>query len=153
MDIRRRIILRHGLATVGLVVASGLSPPARAEDAAGWNPALFKATSLEAIAALLGLELRHSADVLVDSPDIAEIGAAVPVALRSTAKGVDLLGIAVPKNPIALVGLFHLEPGALPRVATRIKMAQSSQVYALARTGRTLLFNAKAVKVTVGGCG
>lgn len=154
MDTQRRIALRRGVAAAGLITGAGLLPPrSRAANAPGWNPALFKATSLDAIAALLGLELRHSTEVAVDGPDIAEIGAAVPVRIRSTAGGVDLLGIAVPKNPIALVGLFHLQAGALPRVATRIKMAQSSQVYALARSGKTLLFSGKMIKVTVGGCG
>lgn len=154
MNPKRRRLMQRGTAAAGLLACSALLPSASvAADAPGWNDALFKATSLDAIAGLLGLTLRESKAVAIVGPDIAEIGAAVPVGVRSTAAGVDMLGIAVPKNPVALVGLFHLEPGALPKVATRIKMAQSAHVYALARAGNDLLFSKRLIKVTVGGCG
>ena len=156
MNPHRRTILQlsaHAGAT-GLLASSGLLPArALASNAPGWNEALFKATRLEDIARLLGLSLRESQGVGVVGPNIAEIGAAVPVEVQASAAGVDMLGIAVPKNPVALVGLFVLEPGALPKVATRIKMAQSSHVYALARVGKELLFSRTFIKVTVGGCG
>jgi sulfur-oxidizing protein SoxY len=150
MNPQRRHILQLGASAA----ASSLLPAnALGADAPGWKPELFKATTLEDIARQLGLTLRESKAVSVDGPNIAEIGAAVPVEVRASAAGVDMLGIAVPKNPVALVGLFYLEPTALPKIATRIKMAQSSDVYALARSGNTLLFSKKLIKVTVGGCG
>ncbi len=156
MNPHRRTILQRSAhaGAAGLLAGSGLLPAqALATTAPGWNEALFKATRLDDIARLLGLSLRESPGVGVVGPNIAEIGAAVPVEVQASAAGVDMLGIAVPKNPVALVGLFVLEPGALPKVATRIKMAQSSHVYALARAGNTLLFSRTFIKVTVGGCG
>lgn len=152
MDHTRRQLLQFTLG--GIAAATWLrAPPARAANAPGWNPALFKATSLEDLARILGLKPQAGDTVKMDAPDIAEIGAAVPVSVLATAPGVTMLGIAVPKNPVALVGLFHLEAGALPHVATRIKMAQSADVYALAQVGDTLLYGRKMVKVTIGGCG
>lgn len=146
----RRRLLQLGAS----IAASGLLPAtAIGADAPGWNAELFKATRLEDIARLLGLTLRESKEVRVNGPHIAEVGAAVPVEVQASAAGVDMLGIAVPKNPVALVGLFHMESSTLPKVATRIKMAQSSNVYALARVGDTLLYSKKFIKVTVGGCG
>ncbi len=150
MHPHRRQVLQLGAS----VAAFGLLPAhALGADAPGWKPELFKATRLEDIARLLGLTLRESKGVSMTGPNIAEIGAAVPVEVQAKAAGADMLGIAVPKNPFALVGLFYLEPGALPKVATRIKMAQSSDVYALARVGDSLLYSKKFIKVTIGGCG
>lgn len=153
MNEYRRHFVQLGAGAASLVASVWLPSTVWAADAPGWNSALFKATSLDTIAGLLGLTLRASTEVHVLGPDIAEIGAAVPVGVSSTAAGVDMLGLAVPKNPVALVGLFKLKNGALPKVSTRIKMAQSSHVYALVRVGNTLLFSKKMIKVTVGGCG
>lgn len=152
MQTRRRRVLQWGAA--GWL----LGGPLRAADAVAaeqeaWPAALFKATSLASIASGLGLRLQASGAVQVTGPHIAEIGAAVPVGVACSVPGVDMLGLAVPRNPVALVGLFELEPDALAQVDTRIKMAQSSHVYGLARSGGKLLYARRMIKVTVGGCG
>ena len=152
MHARRRTVLQWGTAA-GLVGLGLQAPGAQAYQPDAWPAGLFKATSLRAIADGLGLRLLRSDAVRVTGPNIAEIGAAVPVGVECASPGVDLLGLAVPKNPVALVGLFELEADAEPQVATRIKMAQSSHVYGLARSGGSLLYARKMIKVTVGGCG
>ncbi len=147
---RRRILQILPCSAAGWLLAAGTRPACAAQ---AWPAALFKSTSLEQIAQGLGLRLQASDALQVTGPEIAEIGAAVPVGVSASAPGVDMLGLAVPKNPVALVGLFELEPDALPQVSTRIKMAQSSHVYGLARSGGTLLYARRMIKVTVGGCG
>ena len=58
------------------------------------------------------------------------------------------------KNPSVLVALFNITDGVEPNFATRAKMGQSSDVYAVAvmNDGKTF-FAKKEVKVTLGGCG
>lgn len=155
MPTRRRQVLQWGAAGWLLAAPPGArgGMPAASGMPDAWPQALFQATSLQQIARGLGLHLRPSDAVRVTGPDIAEIGAAVPVGVECRTPGVDLLGLAVPRNPVALAGLFELEADALPQVDTRIKMARSSHVYGLARSGGTLLYARKLIKVTVGGCG
>ncbi|MHB1667575.1 MAG: thiosulfate oxidation carrier protein SoxY [Thiomonas sp.] len=152
---RRQVMqLGAGATVVGLAASAGLLPvTAQAADAPGWDPKLFEAKTLDEIAKVLGATATESTDVSIVGPDIAENGAVVPVGIKSTAAGVSMLGIVVQKNPTALVATFSTKDGAEPNFATRIKMAQTSHVYAVAKAGDKLLFSKKEIKVTLGGCG
>ena len=58
------------------------------------------------------------------------------------------------KNPNALVAIFNVNDAVEPSFATRAKMGQSSDVYAVALTADgKAYFAKKEVKVTLGGCG
>jgi sulfur-oxidizing protein SoxY len=154
MNHSRRQVMQLGAGAAGLAATVGLLPRiAQAADAPGWDPKLFGAKSLDEIASILGVTTSESADVSIVGPDIAENGAVVPVGVKSTAAGVTMVGIVVAKNPTALVAMFNLDDGAQADVAARIKMAQTSDVYAIARVGDKLLFSKKEIKVTLGGCG
>jgi len=59
----------------------------------------------------------------------------------------------VEKNPSALGAIFDIPAGTDANVSTNIKMAQSSNVYALAKVGDKYFYAVKEVKVTLGGCG
>ena len=62
--------------------------------------------------------------------------------------------ILVEKNPAAMIALFNLTDSVEANVATRAKMGQSSDVYAVAiMADGKVLFAKKEVKVTLGGCG
>jgi Predicted secreted protein len=152
---RRQVMqLGAGATVVGLAASAGLLPvTAQAADAPGWDPKLFEAKTLDEVAKIMGATATESTDVSIIGPDIAENGAVVPVGIKSTATGVTMLGIVVQKNPTALVASFNTKDGAEPNVATRIKMAQTSHVYAVAKVGDKLLYNKKEIKVTLGGCG
>jgi sulfur-oxidizing protein SoxY len=65
-----------------------------------------------------------------------------------------LTGILVEKNPNTLAASFDVSDAVESNFSTRVKMGQSSDVYAVAITsdGRAL-FAKKEVKVTLGGCG
>lgn len=152
---RRQVMqLGAGAAAVGLAASAGLVPTiAQAADAPGWNAPLFEAKSFNDVAKILGGTPTESTDVQIIGPDIAENGAVVPVGLKSNAAGTTALAIVVEKNPTSLAAMFNMTDASVPNVATRIKMAQTSNVYAVAKVGDKLLFSKKEIKVTLGGCG
>ena len=96
----------------------------------------------------------ESRDVTLTGPDIAENGAVVPVAAACSAAGVRRIAVLVEKNPNMLAAVFDVNDAIDPAFATRVKMSQSSDVYAVAlmADGR-VLFTKKEIKVTLGGCG
>ena len=78
----------------------------------------------------------------------------VPLVIGTTLPNVKHLLLLVEKNPSALVAKFDVSDAVEPSFSTRAKMAQSSDMYAVALTsdGRAL-YAKKEVKVTLGGCG
>ncbi|AEG92466.1 thiosulfate oxidation carrier protein SoxY [Ramlibacter tataouinensis] len=147
----RRQNMKQTVALVGALASTGLLPlPARA-----FNKKAFEAKSvLDAAKAFGGDTLVESKEVTIQGPDIAENGAVVPLGAATTAAGVKHMLILVEKNPNVLVAMFNVSDAVVPNFATRAKMGQSSDVYALAvmNDGRAL-FAKKEVKVTLGGCG
>jgi sulfur-oxidizing protein SoxY len=96
----------------------------------------------------------ESKDVTLTAPDIAENGAVVPMAAASSLAGVKHLLVLVEKNPNSLVAKFDVSDAVEPSFATRAKMGQTSDVYAVAITkDNKAFFTKKEVKVTLGGCG
>jgi sulfur-oxidizing protein SoxY len=96
----------------------------------------------------------ESKDVTVTGPDIFENGAAVPIGVSTALPGVKRMLVLVEKNPMILSAMFDVTDAVEPSLSTRVKMAQSSNVYAVAmmNDGR-VLFAQREVKVTLGGCG
>jgi sulfur-oxidizing protein SoxY len=92
-------------------------------------------------------------DVVLTAPDISENGAQVQISMASTLPGVRRLLLLVEKNPSVLSAVFEFGDAVEANVTTRVKMGQSSNVYAVAMMadGR-VLFARKDVKVTLGGC-
>ena len=150
--VTRRRVLTRSAEVATLLAAAGLLPaPARA----AWSQAAFEAKSLaDAVKALGGAAPVESKDVTLTGPDIAENGAVVPLACACALPGVKRLLLLVEKNPNTLAALFDIGDAVEASVATRVKMGQSSNVYAIALTtdGRAL-YATKEVKVTLGGCG
>jgi sulfur-oxidizing protein SoxY len=136
----------------GLLAAAGVLPT---EAQAAWNAAAFEAKSTaDAVKAFGGAAPAASSGVTITGPDIAENGAVVPVACAATLPGVTRLMLLVEKNPNVLAAVFDVGDSVEPSFNTRVKMAQSSNVYAVALTGDgKALFAQKEIKVTLGGCG
>jgi sulfur-oxidizing protein SoxY len=152
MDSNRRAMLAHGAKLVGLMAAAGLLPAAAQ---AAWTQSAFEAKSLaDVIRALGGGTLTESREVTLTGPDIAENGAVVPVGCATTLAGVRRMAILVEKNPTVLAAVFDVSDAIDPSFTTRVKMGQSSNVYAVAMMadGR-VLYGVKEIKVTLGGCG
>ena len=57
------------------------------------------------------------------------------------------------KNPNTLAALFFLPSGTESFVTSRIKMAQTSNVYALVKSEGKWFMVVKEIKVALGGCG
>jgi sulfur-oxidizing protein SoxY len=147
----RRKTLKHSAALVGLLASTGLFP----QYALAYNKGAFEAKGLaDAVKALGGSAPTESKDVVIGGPDIAENGAVVPLTASTTLTGVKHMLVLVEKNPAAMVALFNVSDSVEANFATRAKMGQSSDVYAVAimADGRAL-FAKKEVKVTLGGCG
>ncbi len=143
---------RHWLALAAALGSAGLLP-AQAQTA--WNRAAFEAHSLDDVLRALGAARPlASREVQLVAPDIAENGAEVPLAAACTAPGVRRLAFVVDKNPNALAAVFELSDAVEPRIETRVKMGQSSDVFAVAilADGR-VLYTRRDVNVTIGGCG
>ncbi len=152
--ITRREALKHSLAVAGWLAGAGLLPTAAAAQSA-WNPAAFGARTFDSVLDALGASRPTLSDeVLLTIPDLADNGAAVPVGVSTSLPGVQRLALLVEKNPTVLLAVFDITEAIDANVAIRIKMAESSNVYAVAMLadGR-VLYRVKDVKVTLGGCG
>ena len=147
----RRETLKHSAMVAGLLATTGLFP----QYAQAFNKSAFEAKNLaDALKALGAGAPTESKDVTLGGPDIAENGAVVPLTASTKLAGVKQLLILVEKNPSVLIAAFNVTPAVQANFATRAKMGQSSDVYAVAITNDgKALFAKKEVKVTLGGCG
>ena len=148
----RRNALTQSARVACLLVAAGVWPQlARA----AFEAKAFEAKNMaELMAALGGSAPVQSADITVTGPDIAENGAVVPLGASTNLAGVKRMMLLVEKNPSVLAAMFDVTPALEANVSTRVKMGQSSDVYAVAMmSDGKVLFAKKEVKVTLGGCG
>ena len=156
MDDKRRDVLKKGggLTLLALVAAAGWLKPGDA-SAQAWNKGAFEAKTMdEAMKALGGGTPAQSKDVtFVSTPDIAENGAVVPIGVASSLPKTESIAILVEKNPNMLAASFEIPPGTEPSISTRVKMGQSSNVYALVKADGKYYVATKEIKVTLGGCG
>lgn len=154
MDMTRRTVLKGAGATsllLGLMAAGVLKPTAA--HASTWNKAAFEAKEFDA--ALKGLGAGTPAehkDVALRVPDIAENGAVVQVTVASAIANTSAIAILVRKNPLPLSAYFELGEGAVPEVAIRLKVAETSVIQAVVRADGKFYTAQKEVKVTTGGC-
>ena len=114
----------------------------------------FEAKSLdETIRLLGGTTAVQSGEISITAPDIAENGAVVPIGVTSKIPNTQNIYILVDKNLNSLSAGFGIPPGTEPNVATRVKMAQTSNVHAVVKADNKFYVATKEVKVTLGGCG
>jgi len=156
MGTTRREVLKTGggVTLMALLAATGWLVPGRGH-AQTWSKAAFDAKSVdEAEKALGGGPVTPSKDIaFVSTPDIAENGAVVPVGIASALPNTESIAILIEKNPTLLAAVFDLPPGTDSAISTRVKMAQTSNVYALVKADGKYYVASKEIKVTIGGCG
>jgi len=155
MDGKRRDVLKAGggASVLALAVAAGLIKPGEA-FAQEWNKGAFDAkTFADTVKALGGGSSTESKDIQITAPDIAENGAVVPISVETKLPKTQAIAIMIEKNPNALSANFDIPDGTDPFVTTRVKMAQTSNVYALVRADGKYFHAVKEIKVTIGGCG
>jgi len=154
-NMRRKVLKSGGAITVyALLVAAGWLKPGDAA-AQAWNKNAFEAKSLdEAMKAFGGGVPAQSKEIVfVSTPDIAENGAVVPISITSSLPKTESIAILIEKNPNMLAGSFDIPPGTEPAISTRVKMGQTSNVYALVKADGRYFVASKEIKVTLGGCG
>ncbi len=156
MSTTRRDVLKtgSGVTLLALLSAAGWLKPGEAA-AEAWNKAAFEAKTMdETLKAFGGAAPTQSKDIVfVATPDIAENGAVVPIGVTSSIPKTESIAILVEKNPNVLTASFDIPAGTEPAITTRVKMGQSSNVYALVKADGKYYVAAKEIKVTLGGCG
>lgn len=121
--------------------------------AAVWNREAFESTELAG--ALKGLQAETqspSQQIDLKAPDRAENGAVVQVEVSSRIPGTEAIAILVDHNPTPLIANFLFSQGTEPFVVTRIKMAESSNVRAVAKVGDRYYEAMRFVEVLENGC-
>ena len=147
----RRNAIKQTTTVAGLLFATGFFP----QYAFAFNKTAFEAKSVQDVMkALDTAALLESKDVIVTGPDIAENGSVVPIGVSTTLAGVKSLLVLVEKNPASLTAQFNVSDSVEANFSTRVKMGQSSDIYAVAimNDGKAL-YAKKEIKVTLGGCG
>ena len=155
MDTRRRAVLKAGGGTgvLALAAAAGLIKPGEA-FAQQWNKAAFETKSFaDTLKALGGSGSTESAQIQITAPDIAENGAVVPITIESAVPRTDTIAILIEKNPSTLSADFEIPAGTDPFITTRVKMAETSNIYAVVKADGKYFHAVKEIKVTLGGCG
>ena len=121
---------------------------------AAWNKEAFGAKTANDALKTLGIgNATPSKDVAIEAPQIAENGAVVPIEISSAIPGTTALIVVAEKNPFPLVARFDFKEGALPFVKVNLKMAETSDVRAIAEAGGKHYVATKEIKITIGGCG
>ncbi len=151
---RQTLQAAGGVGLYGALAAIGMLPVDAALAQQKFNPAAFQAKTVPDTLKALGAEGgANSTEIAIIAPDIAENGAVVPVGIKSNLPKTEFVALLVAKNPSPLAGAYDILPGTQAEVNMRIKMGQSSDVYAVVRADGKYYVTKKEIKVTLGGCG
>lgn len=148
MGIQRRNILQilAGTAAFAALPLKALANFARPQPA-------FDAKNIEGVFSAFGSAAEDSELINLETPDIAENGAVVPVEVTSSIPGTSKISIAIEMNPNPLAAVFAIPAGTEAYVATRVKVAQTCVIYAVVEAQGKLYKAGRETKVTLGGCG
>lgn len=140
--------------------AGGLLAVLAAQGLVGWEAAEaasrragFDASTLEGALAALGGRPATSDQVVLTALDVVEDGAVAPVRVVSRLPGTTEIHLLVEKNPVPLSASFTLPADTVPDIQLRVKMAESSRVFAVVRAEGRLYMTSKHTAVTLGSCG
>lgn len=150
MNQQRRTVVKLG-GWLALLAATGVFPIDALADDAIANA--LNAKTMDDVLKALGGQPTVSGEIILNSPDIAENGAVVPVSITSKLANTQQILIIVEKNPNPLTAAFDIPTDTEPYVQTRVKMGQSGNVYAVVKADGKLYSTFKETKVTLGGCG
>ncbi|MDT8447856.1 MAG: thiosulfate oxidation carrier protein SoxY [bacterium] len=151
MNLSRRMFAKGMLATTAMFAFASSLPKALL---AAYNKEAFESNKMaDAMKAYYGTaETTESDQIKITAPNIAENGAVVPISISSEIDGAESISIFVENNPTPLIGSFILL-GAKQNISTRIKMAKTSNLYAVVKAKGKLYATHQEIKVTIGGCG
>ena len=155
MNLSRRNALRagSGAGVLALLAAAGIVKPGETL-AQQLNQSAFELKTLPEAMKALGAQTPATSDAIqIKAPEIAENGAVVPIGVESRLPGTQSITLLIEKNPQPLTASFDIPAGTEPNVSTRVKMGQSSDVYALVKANGKFYVAKKEIKITLGGCG
>ncbi len=133
---KRRMVLKGGLAVTAVGVSAGTGLLSATTAHAARPDSAFASSSFNsALRAVAGTENPLDGDIALDAPQVAQNPSSVLITIESTISGVREIALLVAQgNASPLNGTYVLGPNTLPYVATRIKMAESSDVVAVVKT-------------------
>lgn len=144
---RRRALQMAGLATLAAVLAPRMALATEAQVA-------------EEMKKLFGGKSMGEGKIKLDLPEIAENGLVVPINIdvdspMTDADFVKSVHVFADGNPLPQVVTYTFTPeSGRASASTRMRLAQTQNVIAVAEMSNGALYSAKAqVKVTIGGCG
>jgi sulfur-oxidizing protein SoxY len=150
MMLRRRLNRREALtAGAGALAAAGL----------GAGPARAVNDYADQIKTFTGGRTPVEGRMKLELPELAENGNTVPLSVAvdlPAGDGVHVQEILVvaPANPNARVIRFRFSSASVPEASTRIRLAETQDVIAVAKlSDGTFLSASRQIKVTIGGCG
>ena len=156
MNELRRKLLKGGSSATLLApwIGTGLLLPGRV-IAAEWNITAFTARNVnEALKAWGAANAAESRDVVIIAPEIAENGAKVEIDVTSQVPATRSIALFADRNPMPLCAAIEFTGGALPYCRVQIKLAETTRVRAVVKSGDGKTFVAfREIKVTLGGCG
>jgi sulfur-oxidizing protein SoxY len=131
--------------------------------AAGLGSAVEPARALndyaEQITKFTGGKMPVEGRVKLELPELAENGNTVPLSVAvDTPAGegayVQEILVVAPANPNARVIRFRFSTVSVPEASTRVRLAATQDVIAVAKLSDGTFFSAsRQIKVTIGGCG
>ena len=151
---RRRFLQGSSAALLMPLLGTGLLTPAQAM-AADWNKAGFTSRNINDALKSMGMSTAaETRDIVIVAPEIAENGAKVEIDMSSNLPATRSLAIFADKNPMPLAAIFEFSGNALPFARVQLKMAETTRVRVVAKTGDGKTHVAfREIKVTLGGCG
>lgn len=148
---RRKLTMGTGAALTGSFFAGILRPGILL---AAWNQHAFDAKNLHDALQVLGMNAAaQSKDIVIDAPDIADNGASVPVQITSRIPETQSIAVFVDRNPWPCIAHLVFLQEALPFIALRLRVAETSPVRVVARARGSYYVSMSEVRVAAGGCG
>lgn len=147
---RRTVTMGTGAALMGAFLAGMLKPGILL---AAWNEHAFNAKDLPEVLRALGMNTAaQSKEIAVDVPEVSENGASVPVQITSRIPDTQSISVFVDRNPWPYIAHVEFVKDALPFVALRLRVAETSPVRAVVRARGSYYLAVKDVRVVAGGC-
>jgi sulfur-oxidizing protein SoxY len=149
--LRRRLNRREALTAGAGALAAGVG--------LGAGPARALNDYADQIKAFTGGRTPVEGGMKLELPELAENGNTVPLSVAvdgPLGDGVHVQEILVvaPANPNARVIRFRFSPPSVPEASTRIRLAETQDVIAVAKlSDGAFLSVSRQIKVTIGGCG
>ena len=143
----RREAMAAGAAAVTAGAGLAVGPAAALNDYA------------ERIKAFTGGNTPVEGRIRIELPELAENGNTVPLSVAVTGPmagdaHVQEILVVAPANPNARVIRFRFSRMSVPEASTRIRLAETQDVMAVAKLSDGTFFQAsRQIKVTIGGCG